>query len=114
MTVDTVLQRIKYLLGKRGWSLYKLADVCNLPHTSLYTMMQRHTMPKLDTLDIICKGLGITLSDFFVDLSGSDKTEHGNISTQEKMLLEITQSLTDRQLELILTYAKGLYDDSHE
>lgn len=113
MTIDVVLERINAILTEKHWSLYKLADVCNLPHTSLYTMMQRHTMPKLDTLDTICKGLGITLSDFFLSISEPDNEELVK-TIKEKMLFEITQTMDTKQLDLVLTYAKGIYDDSHK
>lgn len=111
--VDVVLERIKVLLAEKHWSLYKLADVCNLPHTSLYTMMQRHTMPKLDTLDTICKGFGITLSDFFASIS-DPKSDEFIKTIKEKLLFELTQTMDNKQIELLLTYAQGLYDASHK
>lgn len=108
MTIEEVHDRIKQLLFERDWTLYKLADICSLPYSTLYTMMNRHTMPKLDTLDIICKGLGITLSDFFI--TKSTPCPNGYLSEKELLLIEITHSLPEQQVELISAYAKGISD----
>lgn len=108
MTIEEVHDRIRQLLFERNWTLYKLADTCNLPYSTIYTMMNRHTMPKLDTLDIICNGLGITLSDFF--LTKSTPCPNGYLSDKEIILIEITHSLPERQIDLISAYAKGVSD----
>ena len=108
MTIDSVHQRINKLLDERRMSIYKLADTCDLPHSSLYTMMNRHTMPKLDTLDVICKGLGITLCDFFYDLEDNKPDE--SRSSKEALLLEAIHNMPDRMVDLVITYALGLRD----
>ena len=108
MTIDSVHQRINELLDEKRMSIYKLADVCDLPHSSLYTMMSRHTMAKLDTLDIICKGLGITLCDFFCALEENKPDE--SMSEKEALLFEAVNAMPDRMVELVITYALGLKD----
>ena len=74
MTVNAIHKRINELIDEKGWSLYKLAEQSGLPQSSLYTMMKRNTMPQLDTLDAICNGLGISLCDFFVPFSKTDRS----------------------------------------
>ena len=106
LTIDNVLERITMLLKEKGWSVYRLADECGIPRSSLYTMMKKRTMPKLDTLDIICDALGITLSDFFITRSNAN----GYLSSKESLLLEILRPIPDKYLELVTVYAKGLSD----
>ena len=45
-----VVERIKELLEKNGWSVYKLSQKCGLPTTTLYNMFERETVPGIATL----------------------------------------------------------------
>ena len=54
-------------------------------------------MPSIVTLDAICKGLGITLSQFFSD----DETMVMLTEDQKQMLLKF-ESLTKEQREVLL------------
>lgn len=108
MTVDAIHSRINELLTGRGWTLYKLAEQSGLPQSSLYTMMNRNTMPQFDTLQAICNALGITLSDFFAPFSKTTTSEY--ISQKDMLIIETVHSLPDSLQDLVLAYAKGLSD----
>ena len=58
-------ERIKGLMQERGWSEYRLAIASGLSQSTVANIFNRNTMPSLTTLEAICKGLGITLSQFF-------------------------------------------------
>ena len=60
-------QRLRRLLDERGWTEYKLAKVCGLSQSTLANIFKRNTVPSITTLEVICKGFGITLSQFFAD-----------------------------------------------
>lgn len=108
MTAEDVYARINELLSERNWTLYKLADVCDLPRSSLYNMMERNNMPSLPTLETICGGMGISLSDFFIFASPSK--DGGYLSENELKLLEVNRTLPSRHQEILLTYAIGMAD----
>lgn len=108
LTIEDVLSRISNLLDERGWTLYKLAEITGIPHSSLYTMMQRRTMPKHDTLSAICDGLGISLSDFFIQVS--EGKSGGYLSQNELLLVETLRPLPEKYIEMTIVYAKGLSD----
>lgn len=59
--------RLQRLLKERGWTEYKLSKECGLSQSTIGNIFRRNTMPSLTTLEIICKGFGITLSQFFAD-----------------------------------------------
>ena len=61
------LQRLKRLLDERGWSVYRLAKNCGLSESTLANVFKRNTVPTITTLERICDGFGITLSQFFAD-----------------------------------------------
>lgn len=108
MSADDIYKRIKDLLAERNWSLYKLADVCDLPRSSLYNMMERNNMPSLPTLETICSGMGISLSDFFIFTSPAKNGSF--ISEDEVKLLELHRTLPKEHQEILYAYALGLSD----
>ena len=62
-----VHQRLRQLLTERGWTEYKLSKLCGLSESTLSNIFRRNTMPSITTLEAICSGFGITLSQFFAD-----------------------------------------------
>lgn len=62
-----VHQRLRQLLSERGWTEYKLSKTCGLSESTLSNIFRRNTMPSIATLEAICSGFGITLSQFFAD-----------------------------------------------
>lgn len=108
MTADDIYKRIKDLLAERHWSLYKLADVCNLPRSSLYNMMERNNIPSLPTLEAICTGMGITLSDFFIFVSPVQNTNF--LTEDEVKIIDVYRTLPRQHQEILEAYARGLSD----
>lgn len=100
--LNPVLLKIKSLLTKRGWSLYRLAKAANITYSSLNSMFLKNTQPTLPTLEKICIGLEISLSDFFSDESVQDL-----YSEEEHQLIALYRELTPEDQALFLSYAKG-------
>ncbi len=65
-------KRIIELCNERGWSIYTLALEAGLTQSTLSSMLQRGTPPKIDTLQAICDALGLTLAQFFSDTETSE------------------------------------------
>ena len=61
------LQRLNRLLDERGWSVYRLAKNCGLSESTLANVFKRNTVPTITTLERICDGFGITMSQFFAE-----------------------------------------------
>ena len=59
--------RLQQLLKERGWTEYKLSQECNLAQSTIGNIFRRNTVPSISTLETICKGFGITLSQFFAE-----------------------------------------------
>ena len=90
------LQRIKDLLDEYQWSTYKLSVKSGLPQSTLANMFARNNLPTLQTLELICKGFGISLSQFF-DYEENDKI----LQEQDNFLVKYNR-LTDEQKKIIL------------
>ena len=106
MNVEEVHKRIKDLAEERGLSPYELARRSGMAQSSLYNMFERGTMPKIDTLEKICNGMEITLSDFFVFVSRP--RAGGYLTDGDAKLVEVNHDLSERNQERLLAYALGM------
>ena len=68
-----VHKRLRQLLNERGWTEYRLSKKCGLSESTLANIFRRNTMPSITTLEAICNGFGITLSQFFAELTPEQK-----------------------------------------
>lgn len=60
-------ERILQLLRERNWTEYRLAKESGLSQSTISNLFKRNTTPSIPTLESICNGFGITLSQFFSD-----------------------------------------------
>ena len=102
-----VIKRIKDMLEQRNWTVYRLAKQSDLPYSSLNNLFVRNTMPTISTLMKICKGLNVTMSEFFAD-EIPPSSEADTLSNDEKALLEKYNSLGKTDKLLLQAYISGL------
>ncbi|MCR5419502.1 MAG: helix-turn-helix domain-containing protein [Lachnospiraceae bacterium] len=105
MDVGVVLDRINELLAERGWTLYELANESKLPVSSLYNMMKRRSMPRVDTLFYICEAFNISMREFFT-FEIMDATMQ--LTDSDRRLIEINHELPRRKREVLMAYAEAL------
>jgi transcriptional regulator with XRE-family HTH domain len=60
-----VLKRLQDLQKEYGWSDYRTAKAAGLARGTVSNIFRRNTTPSFTTLEALCKGFGITLSQFF-------------------------------------------------
>lgn len=92
-----VLDEITRLRLERKWSEYDLAKHSNLSQSTISTWYRKNQMPTVQSLEKICAGLGITLSQFF-----AEEDEALYLTPEQRNLLEHWSVLTDEQKELFL------------
>ena len=90
-------QRLRQLLDYRGWTEYRLSKNCGLSESTLANIFRRNTVPSIATLETICKGFGITLSQFFAD---DDMVE---LTPELKQLFDRWVTLTPEQKSAVYT-----------
>lgn len=98
-----VLQHIKDICVKKGWSYYRLAKECQIPYSTISNMLNRTNIPSIPTLQKICDGLEISLADFFAD--GKSPMQ---LTESQKSLLDSWGALNRIDRKLVETYMKGL------
>lgn len=80
-----VIDKVYKLCEKKGYSLYRLAKEANLSQSTIRNMSTKHTVPSIYTLSMICKALGITLSDFFSESEETSEDEMLFLSCYRKL-----------------------------
>lgn len=98
-----ITNRIRELCDKKQMSMYALSIKTGISQSSLSNLMKRGSTPTFYTLDKICDGLGITLSQFFSEDMG--KLE---LSSEQKKVLETWESLSDKEKAAIEIYVRGM------
>lgn len=89
-------ERLRRLLEDRGWTEYRLSKECGLSQSTVGNIYRRNTTPSIDTLEIICKAFGITLSQFFAE------TDMVELTPELKALFDGWLSLTPEQKSAVL------------
>ena len=85
MTKSGIIQR---LMKEQGYNIRTFADRCDLPYTSLYTILNRTGISKAgsDVTLIICKNLGITVEELD-HMAKGDSTDGSEPSFNELNVL---------------------------
>lgn len=86
----------------RGWTKYRLSKECGLSESTLANIFRRNVEPSIATLEAICRGFGITLSQFFAD---GDMVE---LSPELKELFDEWVSLTPEQKASLLQLLRSI------
>ena len=95
-------ERLRHLLNERGWTEYKLAKKCGLSQSTIANIYRRNTVPSIATLEAICRGFGITLSQFFAD------EEMVELTADLKQVFECWVSLPPNQKEAAVQMLKAM------
>ena len=98
-----VLERIKQLRDGRGWSNYRLAKEADVSEGSLNNLFRLNNLPTIPTLESLCGGLGVTLSQFFAD-SGDAIV----LSAEQKEMLDMWNALTKDQKAALIELLKQM------
>ena len=94
-------------MNDRGWTEYRLSKECGLSESTLANIFKRNTCPSFNTLQTICNGFGITLSQFFAD------NETVELSPELKELFDNWISLTPEQKSVVINVIKAFNCDKN-
>lgn len=91
-----VQKKLRQFLDDRGWSEYRLSKESGLSESTLANIFRRNANPSIPTLEAICGGFGITLSQFFAE------NEMVELSPELKELFDRWTTLTTFQKQAIM------------
>ncbi len=101
--IKNILDEIQRLRLARNWTEYELATHADLTQSTISTWYRKNQMPTLKSLEKICTGFGITLSQFF-----AEDNDVIQLTAEQRELLDCWSSLTQRQKELFLELFKTM------
>lgn len=90
-------------MNKRGWTIYRVAKEANIPWSTVRNMFKRNTEPSIATLECICQGMGMTLSEFFNEGGASN-----GLSPQQQALLDDFALLSESDKRIVCDLTKSL------
>lgn len=92
-----IKKRIEKLRKERGWTVYKLSMEAGVSQSTLATIQQRKTPPKIEILQNLCEAFKITLAQFFLE---DEETEI--VTEEEKKLLTAYRKLPFKKQKALL------------
>lgn len=98
-----ILEKIKKLRDERGWSNYRLARESDISENSLNNLFRRNNLPTIPTLESLCNGFGITLSQFF-----ADGKEAVVLNESQQDMLSAWDTLNENQKTKLLEFIKTI------
>lgn len=90
-----VKARLQQLMDERGWTIYRVAKEADIPWSTVRNMFKRNTEPSIATLECICKGMGMTLPQFF------DVDNDMGLSAEQARLIQDWSKLQENDKRLI-------------
>lgn len=96
MELNKTLLKIRELLDERHWSLYRLAKNSEIPYSSLNSLFQNNNQPTLSTLEKMCNGLHISMSEFFIE-NTPYRDESPVLTEDEQELIHIFRTLEAKE-----------------
>jgi SOS-response transcriptional repressor LexA len=103
-TAVDVSDRIKSLIKERGFTQKRFADKVGLSQSFISELSSNKKTPNLDTLEIICNALNISLSDFFRPF---DKSKPELAPYIETLLMHVAP-LSREQVKLLSVLASQM------
>ena len=97
-----VKAKLRELMDQRGWSYYRLAKESGISWPTIRNMFKRDTEPTMATLEALCSGLGISLSEL---LLGGNIAE---LTGAERELLDSWRALGPEEQELCRQLVRAL------
>lgn len=95
-------KRLQQLLKERGWTEYRLAKRCGLSESTIANIFRRNTVPSIATLEAVCNGFGITMSQFFAE---GDMVE---LTPELKEIFDNWLSLTPEQKKAVAQILRAM------
>lgn len=101
------IKRIKELMEKNHFNAYRLASKAGISLSTLTSMFDKNTDPRVQTLEKICSACGISVAQFF-ERSSKDLTK------EQEYLLEAYEHLPTSAKKHLISYLNFLSQNEQE
>ena len=101
-----VLAQITKLRQDRGWTDYELAKRSGVPQSTISSWYTKNMTPSINSLESICKGFGLSLSQFFMEVDSGEATV---LDKQQLRLISYAARLDPGQYNSLLEFLEKLH-----
>ncbi len=104
MEREVLVNRIKEIMDAKGMKAYEVALKAGVRTNAIYSVLSndKKKCPAVESLDVICKGLGISMSKLF-EFASPDTTEV-HVTEDEAAWLNIYRSSSEERIRALLAY----------
>ena len=114
-----ILGRIRSERLKRNWTEYTMAKNAGLSQSTISTWYRNQLQPSVASIERICKGFGISLSEFFAEDCGDSAAliteEHPRIipaiPQDKRQLLHLWGCINVEQRKALLSLLKSMINN---
>ena len=96
-----IKKKVRYYMDMRKMNNNQLAKAADLNPSVICSLFTRSSEPEITTLSAICKGLNITLSEFFAEGNQFELTE------RQREILYLFEHLSEENQELSISVLKA-------
>lgn len=100
-----VLEKITRERMSRDWSEYTLAKNSGIAQSTISTWYRKKLQPSISSIEKICKGLDITLAQFF-----SYEDQDNTLTPKQQEILDAWKHLNDSQKNAILNLIRSFVE----
>ncbi len=102
-TENYIIDRVERLRKQKNLSRYRMALRSGLSQSSISNLLNRRNVPSIQTLEKICKGLGMTLAQFF-----SADNERPDLTEEQSRVLDVWDQLDEVEKARVKAYVQGM------
>lgn len=102
-----VLDRIEKERLSRNWSEYTLAKNSGITPSTISTWYRRNLQPSISSIEKICKGLDMSLSQFF----SSPEDQCVNLTDSQQEILDVWKYLNEEQKDATIKMLKSFIEE---
>lgn len=96
-----VLKRLKDIMEEKQMSEYKLSKLSGVPQSTINSMFRKYNNPSIYTLECLCRGLNISISEFFYEEETPYQLSQNNDLT---LLISEWNHLNYKQRKALLSF----------
>lgn len=109
---EAIIQKIEEICCDQGITKYELCAKADMNQSTLSSFMRRNRMPTITTLDRICKGFEITLSQFFAGIEESAVTgPYLDLTSDQIEILDAWNRLNEDEKHYVRAFILSLSRD---
>lgn len=101
-----VLDRIEKERLSRNWSEYTLAKNSGITPSTISTWYRRNLQPSISSIEKICKGLDMSLSQFF----SSPEDQCVNLTDSQQEILDVWKYFNEEQKDATIEMLKSFIE----